>query len=935
MSPRSRLSALLLAMTLGLATGAAGCLSSFDTDSVELNSPDDGATDADTPPDDQDDAEQGEDAEPDIVEDDTNPDCVEDQACTPHPDTLGVCSDGVCVPTGCETGFLDCNDDLDGDGCEINGENSVEACGACDVQCAGLNASWRCVDRQCVIDACTPGFADHNEDVEDGCETPIPAAIEISSAPVSINHGLRINWRRSDPEITPQVAVRWSQQIDGVQVPQTRVFDMLEGSGVIGPVLKEGPVSLIIQGLGEASESDEPIAGPPSEPRLADFVPQGWFSMGINEFFMDAKAAGPRRGFALTLNGGYHTFNSGRSLVPTHIPVDIAAVGFDMVFEGPGAGVGVVAGFGNNVFVTDNTGVTWRPTPVPGEDTEINTFRDAALTQDGQTLFAVGTRLIDLTFGNEQASVLRSTNQGDDWSFLPEITARIKQWTAMDIVETDDDETFVFITGSDNNNAEALVAVSDDLGDTWVQFRLLPDQMLRPNDLNDITMLDPRRGYATCDLGLLFTDDGWESSSLVSLPQADPDAPQMLRVRFDDLGQLGVATGFDGLTWTTVDGGQTWTFETDLINVRPDFGYSAVTHVPGSDTFLLYSNLGSRKLWINDGQGRRFIDVADPELEDMIGIVAWDGLNNLRAFTEAGTVLRGFSTPDTLVRTRTIRHDENLPVALNAAASDESGDLIVIVGENGLAQFSTDNGDSWLTLLTRPDNETNFRDVAVSRDGDVTVFVGNKGGDDGTAAVYEFVGDTRREIQWGADAIDPAGGLRLHVLTDVAVSDDGLTIAILAQNGGGDKLFIGTGPSDERSWERLELPGDGLQNHALTIKPDGEIWVGGDNMLMTRIFNGTLSQVQIPSPPVNTNQRRFGARGIFFPNDGAVGWVTITEGYIAATLDGGETWTLDKTTSQGLDGTALNTIVVAPDNLHAIGVGRRGTAVWTANGGLR
>lgn len=938
MSPRSRLTALVLTSALGVAFNATGCLSSFDTDSVELNTPDEGAEDVVTPPDDDNDADQGEDAEPDLVEDETNPDCVEDQACTPHPDTLGVCSDGVCVPTGCETGFLDCNDDLDGDGCEINGENSVEACGTCEVQCEGLNSNWLCVDRQCVVDSCVEGFADHNEDPDDGCETPVPEAIEISSAPVSVNHGLRINWRRSDPEVTPHVAVRWTQQVDDVEVPQLRIFDMLDGEGIIGPVLEEGPVSLVIQGLGLEPEVGQPIAGPPSEPRLADFVPQGWFSMGINEFFMDAKAVGPRRGFALTLNGGYFTFNSGRFLVPTHIPVDIAAVGFDMLFDGPGAGVGVAAGFGNNVFVTHDTGVTWRPTPVPGDDNELNTFRDAALTRDGQTLFAVGTRILDLTFGADEGSVLRSTNQGDDWSFLPEINPRIRQWNAMDIVETEDGERFVFIAGSDSSNTEGIVAVSGDLGDTWVQFSLLPNQDTRPNDINDLTMLDPQRGYITCDLGLLFTDDGWESSSLVALPQAAPDAEPMLRVRFDDVGRLGVATGFNGLTWTTLDGGDTWTFETDLINTLPDFGYTAVSHVPGSDSFLLFSNLGSRKLWIDDGRQRRFIDVADPELEDMIGIVAWDGLSNLRAFTEDGTVLRGFNTPDTLVRTRTIRHDDDLAVVLNAAAGNQQGDFIVIAGENGLAQFSTDNGDSWFRLLGRLDPATRFNDVAMSRDGGITMLVGNQSNNEnetGTAAVIEVVGDTLREVQWDPADIDPAESLRNHTLVDVAVSGDGRKVAILAQSGNGDKLFIGTGISEDRSWERVELPERGLQSQTVAIRPDGDIWVSGDDLKVTRIFNGTLSQIQLPSPPISTNQRTFSVRGIFFPNDANVGWVTITEGYIATTLDGGDTWTLDKATSQGLDGTALNAIVVAPDNKHAIGVGRRGTAVWTANGGLR
>jgi hypothetical protein len=72
------------------------------------------------------------------------------------------CTNESCL---CETGFLDCNA-TENDGCEINGNNDQNNCGACGVVCA--NAS--CVAGAC---GCIDGFADCDEQVANGCETEL------------------------------------------------------------------------------------------------------------------------------------------------------------------------------------------------------------------------------------------------------------------------------------------------------------------------------------------------------------------------------------------------------------------------------------------------------------------------------------------------------------------------------------------------------------------------------------------------------------------------------------------------------------------------------------------------------------------------------------------------------------------------------------------
>jgi hypothetical protein len=79
------------------------------------------------------------------------------------------CSDG-CYIKACTFGWDDCNNNID-DGCETSVLTDVSNCGSCSTPCNSLpNAAANCTAGNCVLGACKPGFADCNNDPKDGCE---------------------------------------------------------------------------------------------------------------------------------------------------------------------------------------------------------------------------------------------------------------------------------------------------------------------------------------------------------------------------------------------------------------------------------------------------------------------------------------------------------------------------------------------------------------------------------------------------------------------------------------------------------------------------------------------------------------------------------------------------------------------------------------------
>ena len=89
--------------------------------------------------------------------------------------THGVpgCSGGVCGIGACTGAFKDCNMNPN-DGCEVDSSSDVGNCGACGKSCPGIpNGVAGCSNSACVIGSCNSGFKDCNGNINDGCEVNI------------------------------------------------------------------------------------------------------------------------------------------------------------------------------------------------------------------------------------------------------------------------------------------------------------------------------------------------------------------------------------------------------------------------------------------------------------------------------------------------------------------------------------------------------------------------------------------------------------------------------------------------------------------------------------------------------------------------------------------------------------------------------------------
>ena len=109
-------------------------------------------------------------------------------ACPMVPHAKNACVNASCALTGCDNGFSDCNGNPK-DGCEVGTGSDVKNCGMCGNVCGqGLacinssctcqqcnipNARTKCVNLQCVFDACLPGFSNCNNNLGDGCEVDL------------------------------------------------------------------------------------------------------------------------------------------------------------------------------------------------------------------------------------------------------------------------------------------------------------------------------------------------------------------------------------------------------------------------------------------------------------------------------------------------------------------------------------------------------------------------------------------------------------------------------------------------------------------------------------------------------------------------------------------------------------------------------------------
>jgi hypothetical protein len=107
---------------------------------------------------------------------DTNTDVLNCGACGHACSTangIPLCTGGVCQ-IACAAGFDDCNHDA-GDGCEVNLKEDPAHCGTCDNACPALHTMPTCSAGACGIGSCSPGWADCNMTLGDGCEIDLTA----------------------------------------------------------------------------------------------------------------------------------------------------------------------------------------------------------------------------------------------------------------------------------------------------------------------------------------------------------------------------------------------------------------------------------------------------------------------------------------------------------------------------------------------------------------------------------------------------------------------------------------------------------------------------------------------------------------------------------------------------------------------------------------
>lgn len=103
---------------------------------------------------------------------DTQFNCATASQCPPGPqNTQPNCQGGICT-YGCLAGFADCDNNMV-NGCETNLLSSISNCGACGNACILPNATAVCINGQCQLGSCNPGFADCNTIVADGCEVNV------------------------------------------------------------------------------------------------------------------------------------------------------------------------------------------------------------------------------------------------------------------------------------------------------------------------------------------------------------------------------------------------------------------------------------------------------------------------------------------------------------------------------------------------------------------------------------------------------------------------------------------------------------------------------------------------------------------------------------------------------------------------------------------
>ncbi len=91
-----------------------------------------------------------------------------------------ACFDGVCGVSTCTDPRAECDGD-DDTTCETDVTDDPSNCGACGTECFYPRAVGICVNRDCMFDECEPGWDDCDDDLTNGCETPLGTLRDCAS----------------------------------------------------------------------------------------------------------------------------------------------------------------------------------------------------------------------------------------------------------------------------------------------------------------------------------------------------------------------------------------------------------------------------------------------------------------------------------------------------------------------------------------------------------------------------------------------------------------------------------------------------------------------------------------------------------------------------------------------------------------------------------
>ncbi len=92
-----------------------------------------------------------------------------------------LCANSLCGLGACSPGFANCNNQPI-DGCEIGTTTDPTNCGGCGVKCAYANAGATCGNSSCGLGACNAGYANCNNIAADGCEIATSADVNNCGA---------------------------------------------------------------------------------------------------------------------------------------------------------------------------------------------------------------------------------------------------------------------------------------------------------------------------------------------------------------------------------------------------------------------------------------------------------------------------------------------------------------------------------------------------------------------------------------------------------------------------------------------------------------------------------------------------------------------------------------------------------------------------------